>query len=392
VKRAPALVLALWAAAFALPVSIAAGNSALGLVLLAFFWRLRGADARARVWAAWRAEPALAAVAAYVAAGLLAGALGDGPARSLGDSVKDAHRLVSLGLFVAVFALEPGAEPWAALAAGCSLAAVVGVGQALRGLLAAGGLERAHAFVHPVTFGEQMALAALGGLCLLSRERDGGRARGWALAATALVGAALVLSQTRAALLAFGVGAAAAAWLEPRARRWAAAGVGLGALGAIFGEWLRYGRAGFGAEVSASGAASAQGTRYVLWDAAWRMFRDHPWTGVGPGHYLTAFPRYFSGTLEGQSDWATAHNLYLHQLAERGVVGEAVLLTLFAVFLVRAWRAARGSRPAALWAAAAVPAFLVMNATETAWQNEQFATLFLLVWAFGTARSGAEIL
>jgi len=395
-RRAPsAVALALSAAALAFPVSIAGGNAALGLLLLALLARLRGADARARAWASWRAEPALAAVAIYVAAGLLSGALGEGPARSLGDSIKDAHRLASLGLFVAAFALEREARPWAALAAGGSLAAALGVGQSLSGWLVDGTLARAHAFVHPVTFGEQTALAALGGLCWLSRERErgSGRARALALAATALAAAALALSQTRAALLAFGVGAAAAAWLEPRARRWAAAGLGLAALGAALGERLRYGRAGFGAELGAAPAASAQQTRYVLWDAAWRMFRDHPWTGVGPGHYLTAFPRYVSGTLEGQSVWGSAHNLYLHQLAERGLVGESALLALFAVLLARAWRAARASRgAAALWAAAAVPAFLVMNATETAWQNEQFATLFLLVWAFGTARSGAEIL
>jgi O-antigen ligase len=393
VKRASFLLLALSAAALALPVSIAAGNAALALLTLALLARLRSADGRARAWAAWRAEPALCAVTAYVAAGLLAGALGDGPARSLHDSVKDAHRLWSLGLFVAAFALEPEARPWAALAAGCSLAAAIGVAQALLFRTHLGGLERAHAFVHPVTFGEQMALAALGGLCWLARERSDDRARGLALAATALAAAALALSQTRAALLAFGVGAAAAAWLEPRARRWAGAGLALGALGALFGEWLRYGRAGFAAEVGPSAAATAQGTRYVLWSTAWRMFRDHPWTGVGPGHFATEFPRYFSGTLDGDAIWASAHNLYLHQLAERGLVGEAALLSLLWVLLARAWRAARASRgAAALWAAAAVPAFLVMNVTETAWQTEQFAALFLLVWAFGTARSGAEIL
>lgn len=384
-RRASTLTLALSAAALAFPVSIAAGNAALALLTLALLARLRAADDRARAFAAWRAEPALYAVAAYVAAGLLSGALGDGFAQSLGDSLKDAHRLWSLALFVAAFSLEPEARPWGALAAGLALASSVGVAQSLLGWLRAGAPERAHAFMHPVTFGEVTALGALGGLCWLSRERKTGAARATALAATALAAAALALSQTRAALLALGVGAVAAAWLEPRARRWAAAGLGLGTVGAALGEWLRYNDSSFGAGLSASGAASRH-IRYVLWDVAWRMFRDHPWTGVGPGHYRTEYPRYFVGILDGNADWGSAHNLYLHQLAERGVVGGVVLAVLLGILLARAWRAARASSgAAALWAAAAVPAFLVMNATETAWQSEQFATLFLLVWAFGTA-------
>jgi O-antigen ligase len=377
---------ALWAAALALPLSIAAANAALALLTLAVLLRLRGAG-RARALRAWRAEPALVALAAYIAVGLLSGALGDGFAKSARDSLKDLHRLWSLGLLVAAFALEPETQPWAALAAGFSLIGAIGVGQSLWAWRSAGTLERAHAFVHPVTFGELTALGTLGGLCWLSRPERGRRARGAALAATSLCAAAATLSETRAALLALAVGAVVVACLEPRARRWAAAALGLGALGAAAGEWLRYGRVGFGAELAAAPSASGQQTRYVLWDVAWRMFRDHPWIGVGPGHYLTEFPRYFSGTLEGQASWGSAHDLYLHQLAERGLAGEAVLLALLGVLLVRAFRAERARRDAAsLWAAAAVPAFLVMNLTEVAWQTEQFATLFLLVWAFGTAR------
>lgn len=389
-----ALVLSLYAAALCLPISVAAGNIALALLTIALVARLLlGPRERPLAFGAWRAEPALAALTAYVVAGVLAGALGDGARHSFCDSLKDAHRIWVLWLFVAAFALEPAARPWAAFAAGIALVSTAGVGESAFGWLRANTLARAHGFIHPVTFGEVTALAALGGLSYLSRPPSGGvRERRIALAATALCAAALALSQTRAALLSLGVGAAVAAWLEPRARRWAAAGVGLAALGAACGEWLRYGRAGFGTAVGAYNPSAPQQVRRVLWDAAWRMFRDHPWTGVGPGHYKTEFPRYFSGFLDGQADWASAHNLYLHQLAERGLVGEAALLALFGVLLARAWRAERARRDAAsLWTAAAVPAFLVMNVTEIAWQNEQLAALFLLVWAFGTASRAGEI-
>ena len=323
------------------------------------------------------------ALLAYVAAGLICGALGDGLSKSLHDSLKDSHRLWSLGLFVAALTLEPEGDPAPALAAGLGLGALIGMAQWLWNLLARHP-ERAHAFVHPVTYGEQMALGALAAGCAFARAETP-RVRRAAAVVGALCAAALLLSGTRAALIALAVGAFAAAALEPRLRRAAAVAAVLGTLGATADEALRYGRAHLGAELAVS-AATPQGTRYALWGAAWRMFRDHPWTGVGPGHYLTEFPRYVHVVLDGQSAWASAHNLFLQQLAERGLLGETVLLALLGLLLIRAWRAARArGDAAALWAAAAVPAFLVMNLTETAWQTEQLATFFLLIWALGAA-------
>jgi len=388
-KPPRALALALCAAALALPVSIALSNAALGLLTLALLYRLRGAD-RGRALAACRAEPALAAVVAYIVAGLIASIFGFGLAHSLHDNAKDLHRLWSLSLFVAALALEPEAPLWPAFAAGFALAAAVGVRQSALGWLHTGALERAAAFVHPVTFGEQMGLGTLGGLCWLARPSiPGARARAAAAAATLLYAAAMTLSQTRAAMLAFAAGAVAVALLEPRARRWAAAGLGLGALGAGVSQYIRFSRGQFNLF-----GPETEHSRLILWRVAWRMFRDHPWTGVGLRHYATLFDRY-SPPYEGQAHWGTAHNIYLHQLAERGLIGFAALMCLLAVLLVRGWRAGRANgSAAALWAAAAVPAFMIMNGTETALQTEQFATLFLMIWAWGTIslRPRAEIL
>ena len=72
----------------------------------------------------------------------------------------------------------------------------------------------------------------------------------------------------------------------------------------------------------------------------------------------------------------------------------AALLALFWSFLARAWRhARRDSNALSLWALAATAAFLVMNLTESAFQNEQIATLFLFIWALGEtapARAGGD--
>lgn len=382
--RVSFLTVALWLTAFCLPISLAATNGALALLTLALLLRARRDGAAMR--AAWRAEPALAAVAIYILAGAISAAFGTGFFHSLHDCLKDSHRLWSLGLFVAAFALEPETAVWPALAFAFTIVAGIGVVQSLTHINQYGDVARAHAFVHPVTYGEQLALAVLGALCWLARPRsESGREYVLTVAFTTLCAAALALSQTRAALLALVVGAAVIAWRAPRARPWAKGAFALGAVGAAFAEWVRHGRAVFG-DPSASGS-----TRYVLWRAAWRMFLDHPLAGVGPGHYRTLFERYVNRALEGEADWGSAHNLYLHQLAERGLIGAAALGFLLWMLAVRAFRAEqrRGER-LTIWAAASVPAFLVMNVTETALQTEQFATLFLLIWAAGVARGSRE--
>ncbi|MBI2789623.1 MAG: O-antigen ligase family protein [Elusimicrobia bacterium] len=377
--------------ALALPLSIAASNIALALLALALILRAR-TDGRAML-SAWRSEPVLAALAAYAAAGLLAAACSSAPGPSLRDAVKDLHRLWAMGLFVAALAVEPGAPLLPALGLSFGAAALTGAGQVLLGGLKGGMMVRAHAFVHPVVFGEQMAVAALGGACVLLRpgERDArGRA---AVAAFALLAAtALILSQTRMALFAAAAGFAVVALLEPRARRWALPAMALVVVSALTWEVMPNG----GRTLSALfryDPANPQQVRWTLWDTAWRMFRDRPWTGVGPGGFHRLFPSYHASALDGETHWGSAHNLYLHQLAERGLAGAAALAALLGLMASRAVRAARTTPDArALWAAGAVCAFLVLSLTETSFQNEQFSALLLLVWAWGTAalRRGSE--
>ena len=129
----------------------------------------------------------------------------------------------------------------------------------------------------------------------------------------------------------------------------------------------------------------SQNARYVLWSVAWRIFRDHPLTGAGPANYSTLFTTYFQGALDNERVWGSAHSLYLHQLAERGLIGAAGLAAALGTLAAGAWRAARrdgGAR--SLWAVSALAAYLVMNLTEVAFQNELLTTLMLFIWAWGT--------
>lgn len=83
--------------------------------------------------------------------------------------------------------------------------------------------------------------------------------------------------------------------------------------------------------------------RIAHWQAAWGMFSDHPWTGVGLGNYTVAYEQY---ALPNWPDaLGHAHNYYLHMLAEVGLPGLAAYLLWLAMSLwviLRALRAADG--------------------------------------------------
>lgn len=382
---------ALTLTALVLPLSIAGTNIALGLLALSLLVRAR-TEGRAML-AAWRAEPVLVALAAYAAAGMLAAACSSAPGPSLRDAIKDLHRLWAMGLFVAALAVEPAAPLLPALGLSFGTAALIGGGQVLRGGLKNDTMVRAHAFVHPVVYGEQMALAALGGACVLLRpgERDA-RGRGLIAVFTILAVAALILSQTRMALFAAAAGFAAVALLEPRARRWSLPALALVAAAALAWEVLPTGGRTLSALLRYDPSSPHQ-ARWALWNAAWRMFQDRPWTGVGPGGFQRLFSSYHPGPLDGEYGWGSAHSLYLHQVAERGLAGAAALMALLWTLSARAVRAARDTPDArALWAAGTIFAFLMLSLTETSFQNEQFSTLLILIWAWGTAalRRGRE--
>lgn len=272
------------------------------------------------------------------------------------------------------------------LAVSFAALAAYGIGQTVLGGMPDGRMIRAHGFVHAVVYGQQMTLALLGCLCVLARPGNLSRAgRRAAAALAALSAAALALSQTRMALFAMAAGFAALCLLEARARRWAVVVAVLVVAAAAAWEFLPTGGRTLSAALGGIHPNSPHQARWALWSAAWRMFRDRPFSGAGPGGYKLLFSAYQAVPLDGEMTWASAHNLYLHQLAERGLLGAAALAFLIGVLVRDAWRAARRGAARGLWAAAGVTAFLVMCVTETSFQNEQFATLLLLCWAWGTA-------
>ncbi len=391
--------MSLAALAFALPLSIGGTNVALALLTAALLWALAagGEKTRDALRTALR-SPAFLALAVYAGWEAISALGGVDPAASLRLWPKDLHRLWT---FLAVWTAlsEAGDELIApAFGAGLGLHALAGLQQGLGALLGRDDAVRAHGFVHPVTYGEILGLGLIAVAAFLARPGRTLQTRPRRLATAALAaltGAALMLNETRAVILALAAAYAAVCLIEKRWRRRAmiAALVIVGVF--IFWEVMPTGGRNLRTLFSADPHTSSHRSRLILWDIAWKTGLENPLFGVGSGQYKTAFvKRYDGGVLDGQTVWSNAHNLYLHQFAERGLPGLLAILAVLITLTVGAWRAAKTRSDAwALAAWAACASFYLMNLTETAWQTEQVGTLFLFVWLLGAGpRPTREIL
>ena len=86
--------------------------------------------------------------------------------------------------------------------------------------------------------------------------------------------------------------------------------------------------------------------RTDIWTVGWRMVQAHPFTGVGVGQFQTSAVHYLlaPGAIK-RSDLIVdkpkvAHNIYLHVLAEMGIIGLLGLVTILGFSLRCAMRAA----------------------------------------------------
>ncbi len=86
--------------------------------------------------------------------------------------------------------------------------------------------------------------------------------------------------------------------------------------------------------------------RFALWKPAWQMWREHPWWGVGPGHYDTRFGGYRPESVQLSPE--RAHNDYLNTLADWGLVGAGLVLCALALLgagALQTWRSRRLAAP-----------------------------------------------
>ncbi|MGQ9583906.1 MAG: O-antigen ligase family protein [Anaerolineae bacterium] len=310
---------------------------------------------------------------------VLAALLSTTQSLSLQYSVKE---LLKWGqLFVALWVTlnllsAPHNPPWlpqamvASILLAGSLAALHGVVQFLGrigppGFLLFDRFMRAHGtFEQPNPYGGYLGLVfpLAYALALAGRRTSPGSqsCSGWVplvgLGSAGLTALALLMSWSRGAWL--GAAAAFATVSALRSRRAAFAfGVGLSLLAVLillgmagfipstiterFAGLTSYLQIGDVTHVEPTPANWAVVERLAHWQAAWGMFSDHPWLGVGWGNYVPAYPAY------ALPRWADplghAHNIYLNVLAEGGLMGLAAYLIFWAAAFVAVWRAVRQS-------------------------------------------------
>ena len=88
--------------------------------------------------------------------------------------------------------------------------------------------------------------------------------------------------------------------------------------------------------------------RLAHWQTGWKMFEDHPWTGVGIGNYGAEYEQY--APPHWYEPLGHAHNIFINFMAETGILGLAAFLLFWLGALRFTWRSAEHLQgyPAAL--------------------------------------------
>lgn len=201
----------------------------------------------------------------------------------------------------------------------------------------------------------QVAVAALGAWTVVRRSR----VTSVALAFAACAG---VLTLSRAGL--FGLAIVVVVVAVTRGRNaWGAlwpAYAGALAGGVIVCAWALYAHTANVLRVSfeESAYAGGVGDRHALWQAALRMWRSHPWLGVGAGNYELELGAYGAPGIRTH-----ANSWFLQSLAEGGIALFAATVALLATIL---WSLGRRLRASSPWIVAAFAASVALTLHQIA--------------------------
>jgi O-antigen ligase len=223
-----------------------------------------------------------------------------------------------------------------------------------------------------------------------------------ALVASALIGLALLLTQSRGALL-FGVPASVITILLLMGGRWRVIGV-IGLITAVLGIAALF-----------SGALTPflQGTRLAnafdltrgtgffrlnLWQSAWRMFLDHPLLGVGPDNFLYAYRSFYILPAAWQEpNLSHPHNVLFDWLTRLGLLGTAAGMLMIGGLItgIRRRLGHATMRPVAIASAGFLAAALAHGLVDHSFFLIDLMFVFMLVaglimWRGSDARAGSS--
>lgn len=140
------------------------------------------------------------------------------------------------------------------------------------------------------------------------------------------------------------------------------------------------------ASIFAGRKDSSNNFRINVWEAVFKMIRDYPLTGIGPGHdaFNQVYPRYMNSRYPALS----AYSIYLEHLVEMGYLGLICFLWLLVVTLsygIRQLTRLRAqSNKRGFWLIGAIAALVglsVHGIVDTVWYRPQISTLWWFVLA-----------
>lgn len=319
------------------------------------------------------------------------------PAKGLGQLNSDFLKYLCFTTLLLTVRKEHLSNLSAAYTLAAVAAALIGIAEVVVSANDAGmATVRANAFMNAVRYGEVMGLALM---LVLSRliipTPDSFRREGLLYKlAVVPVFVALILSQTRGAYLGLFFGLATMLYFASPSRQkvllYSAALAVIGAIVLSFTPTIRHRITAMVSRNTATMDTDSPDTainiRFELWELGAQMFQAHPVLGVGPDNVKKVFKKFHPEPIGYEETWGSLHNLYIHQAAERGLIGLGALALLFMTFFLFAktnFQAARS--PYTLWALCALPAYYAMNLTEISFQHVHTAFAAMLALAFSAA-------
>ena len=307
------------------PFSVALSQIGASLACLAWMFQ----SVRARTMPRF---PVLLPLAAFVVASLIAALAAVDPEKSL----RELRGLwIPLGIFFTT--VNVLAEPRRArigirvLVASTAVAASLAIGQSfVHGV----DVRASGTLSHYMTFAGVLLIVGLLAAAQLLFDRSTLRGA-WTGMALTLIVAALLLTQTRGAWLAFLVGCTILAWLW---RRWTVLLVPVLAL-AVFVVSPSVTRERMKSLVDLEHVTMVE--RLHMWDAGLAAAREHPITGVGPGNMRSLYAGYKDPNFELERPFKHLHSSPLQILAERGLVGLVAWASIWVAFFHAAIRRLR---------------------------------------------------
>jgi O-antigen ligase len=230
-------------------------------------------------------------------------------------------------------------------------------------------------------------LAAAIALTTRARVRPALRAAGWI--ALALLFAALLLGQSRMAIIGALVGSAVVIFAGmSRGWRRTAALAGLVAIALLEGAVVTNSLLSTeqAALLTERDAGSQQGRLYI-WRSALDIVRDHPLTGVGINQFRARPVRQQYPVIGYEVQVLPhAHNIVLQTGADLGVPGMAVYLLLCGAFVWHVWRAWRGGQTlAAVAIGGAWLGWMVFSMADAITLSDRLAFVWWLVMGAAAA-------